>query len=115
MLVSVHALYGAYKGESAFVNMIKVQNRGMMKREANEKYEAERDQLLHIISSYSVLAEEQAMQNEVKELLYYVQQRYSYAITMCLLNLLIRRHFERWKCKSAVTTVRYGISSIHSA
>ncbi len=32
--------------------------------------EAERDQLLHIISSYSVLAEEQAMQNEVKELLY---------------------------------------------
>ncbi|MGQ0516724.1 hypothetical protein ACT453_39565, partial [Bacillus sp. D-CC] len=39
------------------------------KEKQTKKYEAERDQLLHIISSYSVLAEEQAMQNEVKELL----------------------------------------------
>ena len=38
----------------------------MKRKKQTKKYEAERDQLLHIISSYSVLAEEQAMQNEVK-------------------------------------------------
>ena len=72
MLVSVHALYGALQGaDQLLVNMIKGAKQGNEEKEANEKYEAERDQLLHIISSYSVLAEEQAMQNEVKELLYY--------------------------------------------
>ena len=63
------------RADQLLVNMIKGAKQGMKRKKANEKYEAERDQLLHIISSYSVLAEEQAMQNEVKELLYYVQQR----------------------------------------
>ncbi|MCR6788358.1 MULTISPECIES: dynamin family protein [Bacillus cereus group] len=77
MLVSVHALYGALQGaDQLLVNMIKGAKQGNEEKEKQtKKYEAERDQLLHIISSYSVLAEEQAMQNEVKELLYYVQQR----------------------------------------
>ncbi len=77
MLVSVHALYGALQGaDQLLVNMINGAKQGNEEKEKQtKKYEAERDQLLHIISSYSVLAEEQAMQNEVKELLYYVQQR----------------------------------------
>ncbi|EJR60150.1 hypothetical protein IIO_03509 [Bacillus cereus VD115] len=77
MLVSVHALYGALQGaDQLLVNMINGAKQGNDEKEKQtKKYEAERDQLLHIISSYSVLAEEQAMQNEVKELLYYVHQR----------------------------------------
>ncbi|HGH7179426.1 GTPase [Bacillus cereus] len=77
MLVSVHALYGALQGANHLLgNMINGAKQGNDEKEKQtKKYEAERDQLLHIISSYSVLAEEQAMQNEVKELLYYVQQR----------------------------------------
>jgi hypothetical protein len=77
MLVSVHALYGALQGANQLlVNMINGAKQGNDEKEKQtKKYEAERDQLLHIISSYSVLAEEQAMQNEVKELLYYVHQR----------------------------------------
>lgn len=77
MLVSVHAfIWCIARGASAVSKYDKWCKAGEWReREANEKYEAERDQLLHIISSYSVLAEEQAMQNEVKELLYYVQQR----------------------------------------
>ena len=64
------------KGRSAFSKHDKGCKTGNEEKEKQtKKYEAERDQLLHIISSYSVLAEEQAMQNEVKELLYYVQQR----------------------------------------
>lgn len=77
MLVSVHALYSALQGANQLlVNMINGAKQGNDEKEKQtKKYEAERDQLLHIISSYSVLAEEQAMQNEVKELLYYVHQR----------------------------------------
>jgi predicted GTPase len=77
MLVSVHALYGALQGANQLlVNMINGAKQGNDEKEKQtKKYEAERNQLLHIISSYSVLAEEQAMQNEVKELLYYVHQR----------------------------------------
>ncbi|KFN01725.1 GTPase [Bacillus clarus] len=77
MLVSVYSLYGALQGANQLlINMIHGAKQGNDEKEKQtKKYEAERNQLLHIISSYSVLAEEQAMQNEVKELLYYVQQR----------------------------------------
>lgn len=77
MLVSVHSLYRALQSaDQLLTNMIQGAKQGNDEKEKQiKKYEAEREQLLHIISSYSVLAEEQAMQNEVKELLYYVEQR----------------------------------------
>ncbi|EOW9526573.1 dynamin family protein [Bacillus cytotoxicus] len=77
MLVSIHSLYRALQSaDQLLTNMIEGAKQGNDEKEKQiKKYEAERARLLHIISSYSVLAEEQAMKNEVKELLYYVQQR----------------------------------------
>ena len=77
MLVSVHSLYGAMQSAKQLLeSMIQGAKQGNDEKEKQtKKYEAERENLLRIISSYSVLAEEQALQNEVKELVYYVQQR----------------------------------------
>ncbi|KEK24762.1 dynamin family protein [Bacillus gaemokensis] len=77
MLVSVHSLYGALQSaQQLLTNMIQGAKQGNDEKEKQtKKYEAEREELLRVISSYSVLAEEQAMHNEVKELLYYVKQR----------------------------------------
>ncbi|WP_242217494.1 dynamin family protein [Bacillus cereus group sp. BfR-BA-01380] len=77
MLVSVHSLYGALQnGYKLLANMIESAMQGNEEKEQKrQKYEAEREELLHMISSHSVLTEEKALENEVKELLYYVKQR----------------------------------------
>ncbi|MDM5154194.1 dynamin family protein [Bacillus sp. DX1.1] len=77
MLVSVHSLYGALQSaKQLLINMIQGAKQGNDEKEKQtKKYEAEREDLLRIISSFSVLAEEQALQNEATELLFYVKQR----------------------------------------
>ena len=63
-----------------------------------------------------MLAEEQAMQNEVKELLYYVQQRLFLRYNDVFTEFINPASLSNgWKCESAVAAVCYGISSIYSA
>ncbi|MEI4830540.1 dynamin family protein [Bacillus sp. FJAT-53711] len=77
MLVSIHSLYGALQnGYKLLTNMIESATQGNEEKEKKrKKYEAEREELLHMITSHSVVTEEMALENEVKELLYYVKQR----------------------------------------
>ena len=77
MLVSVHALYGALQGANQLlVNMINGAKQG------NDEKESKQKNMKQSVISYFILfhhivylLKEQAMQNEVKELLYYVHQR----------------------------------------
>lgn len=77
MLVSVHSLHGALQnGYKLLANMIESAMQGNeVKEQQRKKYEAEREELLHMISSHSVITEEKSLENEIKELLYYVKQR----------------------------------------
>lgn len=77
MLVSVHSVYGAVQSAKQLIgNMIDGAKQGNEEKEKKRKqYEAAREELLRIIASYSTVTEEKALQNELKELLYYVKQR----------------------------------------
>ncbi|CAM4100810.1 GTPase [Bacillus manliponensis] len=77
MLVSVHSVYGAVQSaKQLIVDMIDGAKQGNEEKERKRKqYEGTREELLRMIASYSTVTEEKALQNELRELLYYVKQR----------------------------------------
>lgn len=77
MLVSLVALQGAVHAcENLLHTMITNALEGNEQKEAKRRrYEKEREFMQRAVSSYSVLTEEQALMQEIRELLYYVKQR----------------------------------------
>ncbi|MFX3622761.1 MAG: dynamin family protein [Ectobacillus sp.] len=77
MLVSLTSLHSLLKGADRLLgNMIADALQGNEQKQAKrQKYEQERQAMAKLVSTYSVMTQEQALEQEIHELLYYVKQR----------------------------------------
>ncbi|WP_416826683.1 dynamin family protein [Ectobacillus polymachus] len=77
MLVSLTSLQSKIQSSHRFVtNILSNAKAGIEEKEIKRKqYNKEQEAIVQIISTYSVLTEEQALVQEIRELLFYVKQR----------------------------------------